>query len=112
MSVKNTDVITAEHIHLIDELQDSLEQQIKLIQKGDPGGRKIEELSIQTDVLVEKIAHAGIRESAQFISKRKQLRMLYDKLYMAVSTQKAEIAKQLGHIYKGKKTIATYRKNI
>ncbi len=112
MSIKNTDVVTEEHIHLIDELQNRLEQQIKLIHKGDPGGRRIEELSMQTDVLVEKIAHTGVFESAQFINRREQLKKLYDKLYLAITAQKAEVAKQLSHIYKGKKTIATYRDNI
>ena len=112
MSINSTNVIIEESTNLIDELQDLLEQQIELAHKGDPGGKRFEELSLRTDFLVEKIARAGIPESEQFKDRREQIKKLYDSLYPTVATQKVATAKHLGRVQKGRKTIATYRNNI
>ncbi len=112
MSVNDTNVIIEEKTNLIDELQDLLEKQIELAHKGDPGGKRFEELSMRTNFLVEKIVRAGILESDQFKDRREQLKKLYNGLYPAIATRKVETAKHLCRVQKGKKTIATYRNNI
>jgi len=112
MSITNMDIVPEEKTELLNELQYLLEQQIELVHKGYPVGKRIENLSMQVDVLVEKIKQTGILELAQFRNRKEQLQKLYGRLYMAISAQKDETAQQLSHIRKGKKTIVTYRNNI
>ncbi len=112
MSTESIDFIPVEQMHLLDELENLLEKQIEQIHQGDPAGRRIENMSMQADVLVGKIKQAGILELAQFINRRERIKKLYDNLHLAITAQKAETAKELNHIRKGKKTIVTYRNNI
>ncbi|MHC4595368.1 MAG: hypothetical protein ACYS19_10540 [Planctomycetota bacterium] len=88
---------TDKQIHVLDELQSLLEEQIKLARQGNPASKRIEFLSKQADCLVGKIAQSGILESAEFKNRREHLKKLYDTLHQ---------------IRTGKKTIGTYRSNI
>lgn len=106
------DVIPEDQNLLLEKLQDLLKKQIELVQKGDPGGKKFENLSCQANGLVKKITQEGILQLAQFARQRKQLQNLYSRLYMTISAQKDETAQQLNSIRKGKKTIVTYRNSI
>ena len=106
------EVIPEDQILLLEKLQSLLEKQIELVQKGDPGGKKFEDLSVQADVLIEEIKQTGILELAQFRNRKKQLQKLYGCLYLAISAQKDETARQLNLVRKGKKTLVTYRNNI
>lgn len=112
MSSMNVNVITEQKAELLDELQNLLERQIELVHKGDPAGKKINNLSQQTNVLVEKIRQAGILESARFENQKEKIRKLYDCLYMAISAQKDQTRQQMNRVRKGKKTIVKYRSNI
>jgi hypothetical protein len=112
MITKTIDVITSDKNLLLEKLNDLLEKQIELLQKGDPAGKKFEELSLQADALVKKIKQEGLLQSAQFASCRSRLQKLYERLNMIVSAQKDETARQLNRLRKGKKTIVTYRKNV
>ena len=110
MSIDNVEIIPDEQIHLLDELQNLLEQQIGFARHGNVN--EIEALSKQANSLVEKIARSGILESSEFKNQREQLRKSYQDLCLALTTQQAENAKELSQVRKGKKTIATYGGNI
>lgn len=112
MNTGDTDVIPKDQKRMLDKLRDLLEQQIEVIRKGEPAGKRIESLSMQAEVLVEKIKQANIPELAEYANQREQLKKLYDSLYMALSAQKADTKQQLNHIRKGKKILVTYRNNI
>ncbi len=101
-----------EKAELLDELQHLLEQQIELIHKGDPAGKKIEKWSVRINIIVEEVKRTGILESAQFKNQREKIKKLYDCLYMEISAQKDQTEQQLNQVRKGKKTIVTYRNNI
>jgi ElaB/YqjD/DUF883 family membrane-anchored ribosome-binding protein len=112
MSTISTKTDLEQDKELLDELQNLLEQQVKLINKGDPAGKKIEKISERVNVIVEEIKQAGIIESDQFKNQREKIKKLYDCLYMAISAQKDQTEQQLNRVRKGKKTIVTYRSNI
>jgi hypothetical protein len=103
---------TDKQIHMLDELQSLLEKQIELAQQGNPASRRIEVLSEQADSLVGKIANTGILELSEFKHRRELLHELYDRLRLAIMTQKAETAERLSRVHQGRKTIGTYRSNI
>jgi ribosomal protein L29 len=110
MNTNNVEIIPDEHIHLLGELQNLLEQQIGFARQGNVN--EIEALSKQASSLVGKIARSGILESSEFNNQREQLRKSYQDLCLTLTTQQAENAKELSHVRKGKKTIATYGGNI
>lgn len=112
MTTKTVDVITSDKNQLLEELQNLLERQIKMLQKGDPAGKKFEELSFQADELVKQIIQEGLLQSARFAGCRSHLQKLYERLNMMISAQKDETARQLNRLRKGKKTIVMYRKNV
>jgi hypothetical protein len=97
---------------MTDELQSLLEEQIKLVQQGNPAGKRIELLSKQADSLVGKIAQSGILESVEFRNRREHLKKLYDTLRLAITAQKADTSAKLNQVRTGRKTIGTYRRNI
>ena len=103
---------TDEQIHVLDELQSLLEEQIKLAQRGNAASSRIEVLSKQADSLVGKIAQSGILESAEFKNRREHLKKLYHTLCLAITAQKADTFAKLNQVRRGKKTIETYRGNI
>lgn len=103
---------TDKQIHVLDDLQSLLEEQIKLAQQGNPASKRIEVLSKQADCLVGKIAQSGILESAEFRNRREHLKKLYDTLRLAITAQKADTSAKLNQVRTGKKTIGIYRSNI
>lgn len=110
MNTNSVEIISDEQIHLLDKLQNLLEQQIGFARQGNVN--EIEALSKQANSLVGKIARSGILESSEFKNQREQLRKSYQDLCLALRTQQAENAKELSQVRKGKKTIATYGSNI
>ena len=110
MSIDSVEIIPNEPIHLLDELQNLLEQQIGFARQGNVN--EIEALSKQANSLVGKVARSGILESSEFQSQREHLRKSYQDLCLALTTQQAENAKELSQVRKGKKVINTYHKNF
>ena len=103
---------TDKQISMLDELQGLLEMQLKLARQGNSAGKQIEVLGRRADWLVEKITQAGILERAEFESERDKLKKSYEDLRLAVTAQKAETAKELSRVRKGKKTVEVYHNNI
>jgi len=101
---------TDKQISMLDELQGLLEMQIELARQGNIN--EVEVSSKQASSLVEEIARSGIFESAEFRSRREQLRKLHQDLCLALTAQKAETANELSRVRKGKKSIKAYRNNI
>lgn len=109
MSTDGADIVPDENIYL-DELRNMLEKQIGYARQGNVS--EIEALSEQSNCLVGKIARLGILESPEFKSQRELLQKLYQDLYLALTAQQADNAKELCRIRRGKKTIAVYGGNI
>ncbi len=103
---------TDKQIHMLDELQSLLEEQIKLARQGNPASGRIEVLSKQADSLTGKIVQSGILESNEFENRRRALKKLYETLRLAITAQKADVSEKLNQIRKGKKTVQTYRRHI
>lgn len=101
---------TDKQIHLLDELQSSLEKQIELARVGNIS--EVEVLSKQSSSLVEKITQAGILKSDEFSNKRELLQKLYQNLCLAVTAQRNEVSKEISRVCKGRRTIETYRVNL
>ena len=109
MSTNSVEIIQDEQIYL-KKLQNLLVKQIGLARQGNVN--EIEALSKQSSSLVGKIARSGILESPGFTNQRELLRKLYQDLYLALTAQQAENAKELSRVRMGKKTIAIYGSNI
>jgi len=109
MSTHNADIMPDKQIHLLDDLQNLLERQIKLAYQSNISD--VEVLSKQTDCLVKEISQIGILEQAVFKGRRKKLQKLYDRLHLVITTQKAETAEHLSCVRKGKRAIRIYHKN-
>lgn len=110
MSTDSVEIIPDGQIQPPDELQNLLKKQIELARQGNIG--EIEVLSKQASSLVGKIALSGVLESSEFKSQHEQLRKLYQDLRLALTAQKAETAKEINRVRKGKKTVEAYRNNI
>ncbi len=110
MSTDSVEIIPDGQIHLLDELQRLLKKQIAMARKSNIN--EIEVLSKQADSLMGKITRPGILESAEFRSRREQLRKLYQNLCLVLTAQQAETAGKLSQVRRGKKTIDVYRNNI
>lgn len=106
----NTNKVISQFSSELDELQHLLEKQLELAQQGDIG--RIEVLSKNTGLLVEKISREGIFELAEFKNRREQLQKLYHSLCLALMAQRAETGERLNQVHKGKKAVKTYRKSI
>jgi len=102
----NTDT----QICLLDELQSLLEKQIELTRQGNIND--VEILGEQAGFLVEKIARSGVLELPEFKNLREKLQKSYEDLCLALTAHKADAARELSQVRKGKKTIGTYRRNI
>ena len=97
-----------EQINLLDELQSLLEKQIEMTRQGSI--IDIERLGSQGSFLVEKIIHAGILERVEFENRRQRLQKLYKQLHLALAANKADTAEKIDRIRKGKKLLATYKR--
>ena len=107
MNTNSVEIIQDEQIHLLDELQNLLEQQIGYARHSNVN--EIEALSKKANSLVGKIARSGILKTSEFKNQRDQLRKSYQDLCLALTTQQAENAKELSQVRKGKKTVMAYR---
>jgi len=94
---------------ILSDLQHLLEKQIDLAHQGDIAD--VERIIEQANILVGEIAQMRILEWAQFRSQRTRLQKLYEALSLALTAQKADIAENLSHLRKGRKTIKAYRSN-
>ena len=108
--VSGIELDPAKQLHLLDELQNLLEKQIKLAHQGNISG--LVQLSKKTETLVEKIVKTGACASPEFVDRRDKLEKLYKELYLIVTTQKVETHDKLSQVRKGKRLIRSYRSNI
>jgi len=100
------------HISMLDELQNLLEMQLKLVHEGNSAGKQMDDLCSRTDLLVEKIVQAGILNLAELQREREELRKRYQSLCLGIATQKDNVSKKLNRIRKGRKVLGTYHGNI
>ena len=102
---------TDKHLSMLDELQDLLEMQLKLVHEGNSAGKQMDDLGTRTDLLVEKIIQAGILEQPEFKSQKEELKKSYEELHLAVTAQKDDTAEKLSQVRRGRKIVGTYRGN-
>ena len=95
---------------LLDELQNLLEKQIQMAQKGR--FTDVDVLCEQTGILTKKITDCGIFESPEFKERRECLVKLYRKLNLIITAEKTAVSGQLSDLRKGRKMLQTYRSNI
>lgn len=97
---------------MLDELQKLLEQQIELVHQGNSSGGRFEALSSRVDFLAHEIAETKVLERDEMEERRTKLRKTFDRLRLALTAQKNDIADKLSQIRRGRKTIGAYRDNI
>lgn len=101
---------TDKELLLMDELQQTLEKQIKLARKGSIAD--IEVLAEQACILTGKVAESRVLELPEFKDYREKFQRLYKDLCLALVAKKAEVLGELNQVRKGKKTMETYRSSI
>jgi hypothetical protein len=89
-----------------------LEKEIELIRRGNCAGRQFEIISRQAEQLAETIVKEGFLKSDRMKNQKEQLLRLYNRLYLAVTSQRTDTLNKLQQLRKGKKTIGAYRNNI
>jgi hypothetical protein len=109
MNSENVESNSDQQRQILSDLQHLLEKQIDLAHQGDIAD--VECIIEQANILVGEIAQMRILEWAQFRSQRTRLQKLYEALSLALTAQKADIAENLSHLRKGRKTIKAYRSN-
>ena len=97
---------------MLDELLNLLEQQIELVHQGNSSGGRFEALSSRADSLVREIAEMKILQLEEMKEQRMKLGKSYDRLRLALTAQKDDVADKLSQLRRGRKTIGTYRDNI
>jgi hypothetical protein len=102
---------TDKHVSMLNELQNLLEMQLKLVHEGNSAGKQMDDLGTQTDLLVEKIVQAGILERPEFKSQKEKLKKSYEELHLAITAQSAGTAEKLSQVRRGRKIVGTYRGN-
>jgi hypothetical protein len=103
---------TYEHLSMLDELQDLLEMQLKLVHEGNSAGKQMDDLGTRTDLLVKKIVQAGILERPEFKSQKEELKKSYEELHLAITDQRADTAEKLSQVRRGRKIVGIYRGNL
>lgn len=98
-----------EQIHLLDNLQGLLEEQIKMARKGN--FRRVEALAEQAGGIVEKIAETRVLERPEFSGQREYLAKLYNKLELIIASNKVNVARQVQQVGNGRKIIQAYSDN-
>ena len=91
----------------LDELSDSLAEQIELARRG--GVSDVESLAEQADSIMKEIAETGVLESAEFGDKREHLSGLYKQLILMVAVSKEQTGRQIHRINAVLKTLEVYR---
>jgi hypothetical protein len=100
-----------EHISMLNELQDLLEMQSKLVHEGNSAGKQMDDLGTRAELLVKKIVQTGILERHEFKSQKEKLKKSYEELHLAVTAQRADTAEKLSQVRRGRKIVGTYRGN-
>jgi hypothetical protein len=95
---------------MLDELETLLEKQISLARQGSFGD--LEDITALTNQLVEKVVAMQMLQSDEFKSRRLHLQKLYQELHRTVAAREADVARDLNHVRKGRKTIRVYHNSI
>ncbi len=111
--MKNTDTAISNEVQFksaVDELEELLREQLDLARKGSIS--EVEILAGKAHKLVERVSESKFFAEPQFEERHKGLEQLYGQICLALSAQMDDVSQALARIYKGKKTITSYRDNI
>ena len=107
MSSASVKTAPGQSFHLLNELQSLLNEQIKLVRKGDFSTS--ETLTEGTGRLVNELGQTGVSEHPEFAERLERLVRSYQTVIFAVAAEKDRLEKQLQQISQGRKTLRTYR---
>ena len=91
----------------LDELQSLLNEQIKLVRKGDFSTS--ETLTEGTARLVDELGQIGVSDRPELRERFERLIKSYRTVVFSVAAEKDRIEQQLQQISQGRKTLRTYR---
>jgi hypothetical protein len=108
--MKNSDsakITPDQSFQLLDELQSLLNEQIRLVRKGDFSASGA--LTEETDGLVEQLGQMGLSEHSDFERRFERLVKSYRTVIFSFAAEKDRLEKQLQKIGRGRKTLRAYR---
>jgi hypothetical protein len=94
----------------VERLEVLLRRELSLARKGN-----IAEVGIlvkEANELVRQLSGSKFFAEPQFKQNRNKLELLYRDLCLVLSSQMNDVSRELGKIYKGKKTVTLYRNNV
>ncbi|UCF14116.1 MAG: flagellar protein FliT [Phycisphaerales bacterium] len=93
-------------LRLLDELQSLLNEQIKLVRKGDFSAS--EALAEESGRLVDEFSQIDVSEHVEHRERLERLTKSYRTVIFSVAAEKDRLEKQLQQISRGRKTLRTY----
>ena len=111
-STNNIETTSVEGLRLMYDLQDLLEQLLRLARQGDSTNEQFGSMTNQAGSLVDKVTRIGILDVPELRYRREQIRKQYEDLCLIVAAQKANASREINQIQRGRKTLETYRRNI
>ena len=107
--MSSTSVKTApeQSFHLLNELQSLLNEQIKLLRKGDFSTS--EALTEGTGRLVDELGQIDVSDRPEFRERLERLVRSYRTVIFSVAAEKDRLEKQLQQISQARKTLCAYR---
>ncbi|MBN2312936.1 MAG: hypothetical protein JXM79_03335 [Sedimentisphaerales bacterium] len=111
-STNNIETATVEGLRLMYDLQDLLEQLLRLARQGDSTNEQFGSLTNKAGSLVDKVKRIGILDVPELRYRHEQIRKQYEGLCLIVAAQKANTSREINQIKRGRKTLETYRKNM
>lgn len=106
MSADRTAAAPEKHLHLLDQLQELLNKQIAIAQKGDFNFSA--ELAEKSSKIVDELAHTGVWRDPGIRDRRERLVKSYRTIMLAITAEKDRIEKQILRVAQGRKTLRAY----
>ena len=107
MSSDSVKTAPEQSLRLLDELQSLLNEQIKLVRKGD--FNVSEALIEETAGLVDELSQIGVSEHKELRERFERLTKSYRTVIFSVAVEKDRLEQQLQQISQGRKTLRIYR---
>ena len=92
---------------ILDELESSLIEQLKLARKGELRG--IEDLTARTQEIIGQLGSISPAALTEQHSQCERIRELYRQLTLGLAAQRQEVTVKLGAMRKGKGALGAYR---
>lgn len=94
------------HLHLLDELQELLNEQMATVRRGDFSAS--EELAEKSSRIVDQLAQTGAWQEPGITDRRERLVKSYRTIILSVAAEKNRVERQILRIAQGRKTLRAY----